>query len=238
MANPINPFSGGGGYGNIVPSEYQAISQMVGDRYIANENKKVDSLQSALNSIIGMGAKAGGADPGMAASLLPSDLNAYYQQASEAQGKAKAYEGLVKTSPELFGLSGDQAKAFTDFASKLPPIAVPEFYQMALKGGMAQQELGAKMMAGKKPPLNLEGLDQGFMQAVQGSPAQPPVAISAQAMPEQGATEMPSSGTSPKPVSPTIAEMDEFDKLHPNLQPGATYVDTLSKWIRQKRGLQ
>lgn len=238
MANTNNPFSGGGGYGSVIPDEYQQVSSNVGDAYIARENKRLDSLQSALNSVIGMGARAGGADAGMAASLLPSDLNSYYQQASEAQGKAKAYEGLVKTSPELFGLTTTQAESFTDFARKLPPIAVPEFYQMALKGGMAQQELGAKMMAGKKAPLNLEGLDQGFMQAVQGSSAQPPAATSAQAMPEQGAKETPSSGTSPKPVSPTIAEMDEFDKLHPNLQPGATYVDTLSKWIRQKRGLQ
>lgn len=140
MANPINPFSGGGGYGSILPSEYQQISSMVGEKFVADENKKIDSLQSALNSIIGMGAKAGGGDAGMAASLLPSSLNEYYAKASEAQGKAKAYEGLMKTSPELFGLSSDQAKGFADFASKLPPTAVPEFYQLALKGGMAQQE--------------------------------------------------------------------------------------------------
>lgn len=144
MANTNNPFAGGGGYGSIIPDEYQQVSSNVGDAYIARENKRLDSLQSALNSVIGMGARAGGADAGMAASLLPSDLNSYYQQASEAQGKSKAYEGLVKTSPELFGLTEKQSKSFIDFASKLPPIAVPEFYQMALKGGMQKQELASQ----------------------------------------------------------------------------------------------
>lgn len=234
MANPINPFSGGGGYGGILPSEYQQISSMVGEKFVADENKKIDSLQSVLNSIIGMGAKAKGGDPQMAASLLPSSLNEYYAKASEAQGKAKAYEGLMKTSPELFGLSSDQAKGFADFASKLPPTAVPEFYQLALKGGMAQQELGMKMMAGKKPPLNLEGLDKGFMDVVKGgtSAGQPVQAV----QPIQ--SQASSSGFSPKPISPTVAELDEFDKLHPNLAPGAQYVNTLSKWISQKRGIE
>lgn len=231
MANPINPFSGGGGWGNIIPESYLPFTSEMTERWKSEKDAKTENILGTIAGTIG--GLTGNAE--LANTLFPSAIGKYYQQASEAQGKAKAYEGLVKTSPELFGLSGDQAKSFTDFASKLPPTAVPEFYQMALKGGMAQQELGAKLMAGKKAPLNLQGLDQGFMQAVQGQAALEPALPQAQGSVD---SQMPASGTSPKPVTPTTAEMDEFDKLHPNLQPGVTYVDTLSKWIRQKRGLQ
>lgn len=233
MATPIQPFSGGGGYGSVIPQDYLGFTSGVMDKWKSEKDAKTEGILSSLSAVAGNLA----GQPEMANTLFPSALGKYYQQASEAQGKAKAYEGLVKASPELFGLSAEQAKSFTDFASKLPPTAVPEFYQMALKGGMLQQELGVKAMAGKKPPLNLEGLDQGFMSLIKGpTPAvqgnAPAESVSAEPMPSPAQT-----GVGPKPVQPTIAELDEFDRLHPNHPPGAAYVDSFSKWLRQKRGL-
>lgn len=231
MANPIQPFAGGGGWSSIIPQEYLGFTSGVADKWKSEKDAKVDNIISSLAAVAGNISGT----PEMANTMFPSALGKYYQQASEAQGKAKAYEGLVKASPELFGLSNEQAKSFTDFASKLPPTAVPEFYQMALKGGMMQQELGAKMMAGKKSPLNLEGLDQGFMSLVK-SPTQQAAPASTQPVAAEPVSQVQQSGVGPKPIQPTVAELDEFDRLHPNHPPGAVYVDTLSKWLRQKRG--
>lgn len=140
MANPINPFSGGGGWGNVIPESYLPFTSEMTERWKSEKDAKTENILGTIAGTIG--GLTGNAE--LANTLFPSAIGKYYQQASEAQGKAKAYEGLVKTSPELFGLSGDQAKAFTDFASKLPPTAVPEFYQMALKGGMQKQELASQ----------------------------------------------------------------------------------------------
>jgi hypothetical protein len=141
MANPIQPFSGGGGYGSVIPQDYLGFTSGVMDKWKSEKDAKTEGILSSLSAVAGNLT----GQPEMANTLFPSALGKYYQQASEAQGKAKAYEGLVKASPELFGLSSEQAKSFTDFASKLPPTAVPEFYQMALKGGMLQQEQRGQM---------------------------------------------------------------------------------------------
>lgn len=129
MAQPIQPFSGGGGYGNIMAPGYQQISQQVGDEYIARQNAKVDSAQQALNSIIGMGAKAGGADPLMAGKMLPSSINEYYAQSSELDKKSNAMKKMLELNPEMFGLDKDQVKQLGDVTSKMSSTERSAFFQ-------------------------------------------------------------------------------------------------------------
>lgn len=129
MAQPIQPFSGGGGYGSVMAPGYQQVSQQVGDEYIARQNAKVDSAQQALNSIIGMGAKAGGADPLMAGRMLPSSINEYYAQASELDKKSSAMKKMLELNPEMFGLDKDQAKQLGDVTSKMSSTERSAFFQ-------------------------------------------------------------------------------------------------------------
>jgi hypothetical protein len=129
MAQPIQPFLGGGGYGNVMAPSYQQVSRQVGDEYISRENAKVDSAQQALNSIIGMGAKAGGADPLMASKMLPSSINEYYAQASELDKKSNAMKKMLELNPELFGLNQDQAKQLGNVTSKMSSTERHAFFQ-------------------------------------------------------------------------------------------------------------
>jgi len=129
MALPNQPFAGGGGYGSIMSPYYQQVSQQVGDEYIARENAKVDSTQQALNSVIGMGAKAGGADPSMAAKMLPSSVNDYYAQSSELDKKSNATKKMLELNPEMFGLSQDQVKQMSDVTSKMSSTERGAFFQ-------------------------------------------------------------------------------------------------------------
>jgi hypothetical protein len=129
MAQPIQPFLGGGGYGNVMAPSYQQVSRQVGDEYISRENAKVDSAQQALNSIIGMGAKAGGADPLMASKMLPSSINEYYAQASELDKKSNAMKKMLELNPEMFGLDKDQVKQLGDVTSKMSSTERSAFFQ-------------------------------------------------------------------------------------------------------------
>ena len=129
MAQPIQPFAGTGGYGNTMSPYYQQVSQQVGDEYIARENAKVDSAQQALNSLIGMGANAGGADPSMSAKMLPSSLNDYYAQSSELDKKSNAAKKMLELNPEMFGLDKDQAKQLGDVTSKMSSTERSAFFQ-------------------------------------------------------------------------------------------------------------
>ena len=129
MAQPIQPFAGAGGYGNTLSPYYQEVSSQVGDAYIARENAKVDSAQQALNSIIGMGAKAGGADPAMAGKMLPSSVNDYYAQSSELDKKSGAMKKMLELNPEMFGLDKDQVKQMGDVTSKMSSTERSAFFQ-------------------------------------------------------------------------------------------------------------
>lgn len=129
MAQPIQPFAGAGGYGNTLSPYYQEVSSQVGDAYIARQNAKVDSAQQALNSIIGMGAQAGGADPAMAGKMLPSSVNDYYAQSSELDKKSNAMKKMLELNPEMFGLDKDQVKQLGDVTSKMSSTERSSFFQ-------------------------------------------------------------------------------------------------------------
>lgn len=108
---------------------YQQISQQVGDEFIPRQNARVDSIQQALNSVIGMVAKTGGADPSMTAKMLPSSVNDYYAQASELDKKSNAMKKMLELNPEMFGLDKDQAKQLGDVTSKMSSTERSAFFQ-------------------------------------------------------------------------------------------------------------
>jgi len=187
MAQPIQPFSGGGGYGNIMAPGYQQISQQVGDEYIARQNAKVDSAQQALNSIIGMGAKAGGADPLMAGKMLPSSINEYYAQSSELDKKSNAAKKMLELNPEMFGLNQEQAKQLSDVTSKMSSTERHAFFQdyvptlfKAQQSNLERQFATQKALAAQKPPLDFGGLDTAIDSIWNGAPrvqSAPPRAV-------------------------------------------------------------
>lgn len=183
MAQPIQPFLGGGGYGNTMSPYYHQISQQVGDEYISRENAKVDSAQQALNSIIGMGAKAGGADPLMASKMLPSSINEYYAQASELDKKSNAMKKMLELNPEMFGLDKDQVKQLGDVTSKMSSTERSAFFQAYVpdlfKAQQAKLEQAAAMQRatlsaegrGKAPMMN--NPDEILGSIFSGAPIEP-----------------------------------------------------------------
>lgn len=165
MAQPIQPFSGGGGYGSVMAPGYQQISQQVGDEYIARQNAKVDSAQQALNSIIGMGAKAGGADPSMAGKMLPSSINEYYAQASELDKKSSAMKKMLELNPEMFGLDKDQAKQLGDVTSKMSSTERSAFFQTYVPDLFKAQQAKLEQDAAYKRALLASGGSKGMPMA-------------------------------------------------------------------------
>lgn len=165
MAQPIQPFSGGGGYGSVMAPGYQQISQQVGDEYIARQNAKVDSAQQALNSIIGMGAKAGGADPSMAGKMLPSSINEYYAQASELDKKSSAMKKMLELNPEMFGLDKDQAKQLGDVTSKMSSTERSAFFQTYVPDLFKAQQAKLEQDAAYKRALVTSGGSKGMPMA-------------------------------------------------------------------------
>ena len=162
MAQPIQPFSGGGGYGSVMAPGYQQVSQQVGDEYIARENAKVDSVQQALNSIIGMGANAGGADPLMAGKMLPSSINEYYAQASELDKKSNAMKKMLELNPEMFGLDKDQAKQLGDVTSKMSSTERSAFFQAYVPDLFKAQQAKLEQDAAYKRALLTSGGSKGM----------------------------------------------------------------------------
>jgi hypothetical protein len=186
MAQPIQPFSGGGGYGNIMAPGYQQVSQQVGDEYISRENAKVDSAQQALNSIIGMGAKAGGADPAMAGKMLPSSVNDYYAQSSELDKKSNAMKKMLELNPEMFGLDKDQVKQMGDVTSKMSSTERSAFFQTyvpdlfkAQQAKLEQNALSQRAMlsaGGNSSPMYNNPSDpiQAYLSGAPAQPTSPP----------------------------------------------------------------
>jgi hypothetical protein len=156
MAQPIQPFSGAGGYGETMSPYYEQISGQVGDAYIARQNQKVDNAIKAFSEIrnaaaMAFGVPAGGAgagsaggggffeslgratgftkDAGLMNAMNPSSLSQYYAQSSELDKKSNAMKKMLELNPEMFGLDKDQAKQLGDVTSKMSSTERSAFFQ-------------------------------------------------------------------------------------------------------------
>lgn len=200
MAQPISPFSGLGGYGSIMSPYYQQVSQQVGDEFIARENAKIDSLQQALNSAMGLGIQSKGGDAGLIQKAIPSSLNEYYAQASELDKKSSAAKKMLEVNPKLFGLSEDEAKGLSKFTDTMSSTERYDFFQQyvptlfkAQQAKLEQDAAMGKALAGREPVPDLSGMGEG-LRAVTGTQSAPSNRIAPRPTPS-GSSEM-----EPKPL--------------------------------------
>lgn len=148
MAQPISPFEGKGGYGDVMSPNYEQISGQVGDAYIARQNAKVDNAVKAFSEIRNLAANSFGApaegggfwgemgratgftkDAGLMNTMNPSAISQYYAQASELDKKSNAMKKMLELNPEMFGLDKDQVKQLGDVTSKMSSTERSAFFQ-------------------------------------------------------------------------------------------------------------
>ena len=148
MAQPIQPFSGAGGYGETMSPYYEQISGQVGDAYIARQNQKVDNaikafseIRNAAASAFGVPTEGGGflgeigratgftKDAGLMNAMNPSAISQYYAQSSELDKKSNAMKKMLELNPEMFGLDKDQVKQMGDVTSKMSSTERSAFFQ-------------------------------------------------------------------------------------------------------------
>ena len=126
MAQPTQPFAGGGGYGNIMAPGYLEIAGREAERITEERNKRNDAAINAVGGLLGRGM---GMDAGEVNAMFPSAMSSYYAQSSELDKKSNAMKKMLELNPEMFGLDKDKAKQLGDVTSKMSSTERSAFFQ-------------------------------------------------------------------------------------------------------------
>ena len=126
MAQPTQPFAGGGGYGNIMAPGYLEIAGREAERITQERNQRNDSAINAVGGLLGRGM---GMDAGEVNAMFPSAMSQYYAQSSELDKKSNAMKKMLELNPEMFGLDKDQVKQMGDVTSKMSSTERSAFFQ-------------------------------------------------------------------------------------------------------------
>lgn len=196
MAQPIQPFSGAGGYGETMSPYYEQISGQVGDAYIARQNQKVDNAIKAFSEIKNAAANAFGVptegggflgeigratgftkDAGLMNAMNPSAISQYYAQSSELDKKSNAMKKMLELNPEMFGLDKDQVKQMGDVTSKMSSTERSAFFQTyvpdlfkAQQAKLEQNALSQRASIGKEIAPDISNLGQGLKSVTLNQP--------------------------------------------------------------------
>ena len=184
MAQPISPFEGKGGYGDVMSPNYEQISGQVGDAYIARQNAKVDNAVKAFSEIRNLAANSFGApaegggfwgemgratgftkDAGLMNTMNPSAISQYYAQASELDKKSNAMKKMLELNPEMFGLDKDQVKQLGDVTSKMSSTERSAFFQTYVPDLFKAQQAKLEQDAAYKRALLASGGSKGMPMA-------------------------------------------------------------------------
>lgn len=231
MAQPTQPFAGGGGYGNIMAPGYLEIAGREAERITEERNKRNDAAINAVGGLLGRGM---GMDAGEVNAMFPSAMSQYYAQSSELDKKSNAMKKMLELNPEMFGLDKDQVKQMGDVTSKMSSTERSAFFQTYVpdlfKAQQANLDRKQKLIAAQKPPLDLSGvgaaIDSIWNPKPTGSQAPAAVAPVDQSMQGQDTTQPATdlaeflrrkgwSGTGPVPK----ALMREFEASQPFPNP-------------------
>lgn len=166
MAQPIQPFAGGGGYGNIMAPGYLDIASQVANQVTEERNRRGDAAFNAIGGLVG---RTLGGNPAEMNAMFPSALNQYYAQASELDKKSSAAKKMLEVNPELFGLNQEQAKQLGDVTGKMSSTERYDFFQQyvptlfkAQQAKLEQEAVYKKTLAGREPVPNLSGMEEGL----------------------------------------------------------------------------
>jgi hypothetical protein len=184
MAQPIQPFAGGGGYGNIMAPGYLEMAGREAERITQERNQRNDAAINAVGGLLGRGM---GMDAGEVNAMFPSAMSQYYAQSSELDKKSNAMKKMLELNPEMFGLDKDQAKQLGDVTSKMSSTERSAFFQnyvptlfKAQQSNLERQFATQKALAAQKPPLDFGGLDTAIDSIWNGAPkvqSAPPRAV-------------------------------------------------------------
>ena len=126
MAQPIQPFAGGGGYGNIMAPGYLEMAGREAERITQERNQRNDAAINAVGGLLGRGM---GMDAGEVNAMFPSAMSQYYAQSSELDKKSNAMKKMLELNPEMFGLDKDKVKQMSDVTSKMSSAERSAFFQ-------------------------------------------------------------------------------------------------------------
>lgn len=166
MAQPIQPFAGGGGYGNIMPPGYLEMAGREAERITQERNQRNDSAINAVGGLLGRGM---GMDAGEVNAMFPSAMSSYYAQSSELDKKSNAMKKMLELNPEMFGLDKDQVKQMGDVTSKMSSTERSAFFQTyvpdlfkAQQAKLEQNALSQRASIGKEIAPDISNLGQGL----------------------------------------------------------------------------
>lgn len=162
MAQPTQPFAGGGGYGNIMAPGYLEIAGREAERITEERNKRNDAAINAVGGLLGRGM---GMNPTEVNALFPSAMSSYYAQASELDKKSNAMKKMLELNPEMFGLDKDQAKQLGDVTSKMSSTERSAFFQTYVPDLFKAQQAKLEQDAAYKRALVTSGGSKGMPMA-------------------------------------------------------------------------
>ena len=158
MAQPTQPFAGGGGYGNIMAPGYLEIAGREAERITEERNKRNDAAINAVGGLLGRGM---GMDASEVNAMFPSAMSSYYAQASELDKKSNAMKKMLELNPEMFGLDKDQAKQLGDVTSKMSSTERSAFFQTYVPDLFKAQQAKLEQDAAYKRALLASGGREG-----------------------------------------------------------------------------
>lgn len=158
MAQPTQPFAGGGGYGNIMAPGYLEIAGREAERITEERNKRNDAAINAVGGLLGRGM---GMNPTEVNALFPSAMSSYYAQSSELDKKSNAMKKMLELNPEMFGLDKDQAKQLGDVTSKMSSTERSAFFQTYVPDLFKAQQAKLEQDAAYKRALLTSGGREG-----------------------------------------------------------------------------
>jgi hypothetical protein len=180
MAQPIQPFAGGGGYGNVMAPGYLETASQVASQVTDERNRRGDAAFNAVGGLLG---RFSGMDASEAQAMFPSALGQYYAQSSELDKKSNAMKKMLELNPELFGLNQDQAKQLGNVTSKMSSTERHAFFQdyvpTLFKAQQAKAEQSAAMQRamlsaeGRSKAPMMSNPDEIFGSIFSGTPIEP-----------------------------------------------------------------
>lgn len=180
MALPTQPFAGGGGYGPTMAPGYLETTGREAERVTQERNQRNEAAINAVGGLLGRGM---GMDAGEVNAMFPSAMSSYYAQSSELDKKSNAMKKMLEVNPEMFGLSGDQAKRLGDVTSKMSSTERSAFFQTYVPDLFKAQQAKLEQDAAYKRALLASGAREGsimynnpsdvFQEYFSGTSAQP-----------------------------------------------------------------
>lgn len=213
MAQPTQPFAGGGGYGNIMAPGYLEIAGREAERITEERNKRNDAAINAVGGLLGRGM---GMDASEVNAMFPSAMSSYYAQSSELDKKSNAMKKMLELNPEMFGLDKDQVKQLGDVTSKMSSTERSAFFQDYVPTLFKAQQ--AKLEQAGALSKIVTGAFASEAAKLAGTPSSPSMVVPS----ETGAGII-----SPAPVAPMSTQAT-------SVQPAAQTGEQANPWLNYR----